>query len=105
MVGTRRYRVYYLLRRVLKETAPSQRHIQGLKVPTRFILEQVGGVESISGIHFDLRDRLGGVLRAPLTPRRARVTNASSREKSPIYASRRTLSFKQVAEMVSTPSY
>ena len=58
-----------------------QRHTQGLKVPTRFILEQVRGVEPISGIHFDLRDRLGGVLRAPLTPRRARVTNASSREK------------------------
>ena len=50
-------------------------------MPTRFILEQVRGVEPISGIHFDLRDRLGGVLRAPLTPRRARVTNAPSREK------------------------
>ena len=59
-----------------------KRHTQGLKVPTRFILEQVGGVEPISGIHFDLRDRLGGVLRAPLTLRRARVPNASSRKKS-----------------------
>ena len=77
----KKHYIFYLLRHVLKVTAPSQRHTQGLKVPTRFILEQVGGVEPISGIHFDLRDRLGGVLRAPLTPRRARVTNASSREK------------------------
>ena len=34
--------IYYLLRLTLLVTAPSQRHTQGLKVPTRFILEQVG---------------------------------------------------------------
>ena len=60
---------------------PIHTHTLDYKVPTKFILDQVGGVESISGIHFDPRDRLGGLQHAPLTPCRARVKNAPSRDK------------------------
>ena len=44
--------------------------------PCRIPIDQVGGVESISGIpvelHFGLKERLDGTIHAPLTPCRAR---------------------------------